>query len=126
MVQPWLEPFFGTELEALLEEAAENGCPGFDPQGKPMADPGTLCVYGYWLSPSSLHPGGTGVPRTKLPDVPNGDQIYLNGGRTAKPEENGEPAGSGYVEGAGPSGTALTFNCSGSCEAYGSWAVTAE
>jgi Collagen triple helix repeat (20 copies) len=120
------EEFFEPELKEVQEEGAENGCPGINAEGLPMADPGTLCVYGDFLL--SMKPTGTGLVRTKLPNGPPAEpeQIFLDGGFTAKPEQNGEPGGSGPIPGAGPTGTTLTFECTASCQGYGVWAVTAE
>jgi hypothetical protein len=117
------EEFFEPELKQAQEEGAENGCPGINSEGLPMAEPGTLCVYGNFLL--QMKPGGTGLARTKLPSGPAA-QIFLNGGFTPKPAENGEPGGSGTVTGAGPMGTTLTFECSASCQGGGAWAATAE
>jgi hypothetical protein len=110
------ESFQGAELEALEEEAAEHGCPGFSAEGIPLADPGTLCVYSAFLS--GMSPTGSPVTRTKLP--PGAPQIFLGGGQTLSGNWTG------FVPGAGPTGTVLRMTCTGSCEGLGAWAVTAE
>jgi hypothetical protein len=117
------EEIFEPELAKLLEEGAENGCPGISPEGLPMADPGTLCVYGDSLT--GMTPGGTGLTRTKLPEG-GPSQIFLNGGYRPK-SAPGEPVGSGIEPaGAGPVGTTLRFSCAFQCKGTGVWAVTAE
>lgn len=111
-----VEFFEGTELEELLEEAAEHGCPGFTAEGVPEAEPGNLCVYGDFMS--NMGPSASGFARTKLPSGP--DQVFAGGGYTPK------PGGSGRSLGAGPAGTTLLMQCSTYCEGMGGWAVTAE
>ena len=115
--------------KAVQEEGAENGCPGINAEGLPMAEPGTLCVYGsHMFSSGEMKPGGTPVARTKLPNGPPAEpaQIFLDGGFVPQPEENGRPGGGTFISGAGPAGTTLTFECTAQCRGGGAWAVTAE
>jgi hypothetical protein len=115
---PFATPFTEEELDQLLEEADENGCPGFD-EGLPLADPGKLCVYGNFLE--QMSPTGTGLTPTKRPPG-EAKQIFLNVGQMPPPSGSGAP-----VVGVGPAGTTLRLNCEASnCEAIGTWAVTAE
>ncbi len=114
---PQGEPFEASEVEEILEEGAEHGCPGFD-GSVPLADPGHLCVYA--SKTNFLKPGGTGIPNTiRSPSEP--DQIYTGGAFI--PTANG----AGITAGVNQVGTALKMNCEAqTCEGIGAWAVTAE
>jgi hypothetical protein len=108
--------FEGEELKELLEEAAENGCPGFD-EGVPLADPGHLCVYANFME--HMTPTGTGLTPTIRP-AGQAKQIYTGVGLITPP--SGFP-----TEGVSPVGTTLDLNCiARDCRALGTWAVTAE
>jgi Collagen triple helix repeat (20 copies) len=116
---PGAEPFEPSEINEILEEGAERGCPGFD-EGLPLADPGHLCVYADFLA--QLKPAGTGLPVTKRPPgeftVP---QIYTGGSLIPKPNGGGKTSGVGRV------GTTLEMTCElAGCNGLGVWAVTAE
>jgi hypothetical protein len=106
-----------SEVEEVLEEGAEHGCPGFD-EGLPLADPGHLCVYSG--VPGNMEQPGTGVPNTvRSPSLP--PQIYTGGG------EIPGPTGTGSVPGVNQVGTTLKMKCLSSfCRGLGVWAVTAE
>jgi hypothetical protein len=109
------EEFSPEVVEGILEEAAENGCPGFE-GGIPQADPGHLCVYA--ANTLGLEPTGTGVPSTvRAPEPP---QIFTGG--STVPGPNGASTESGVNQ----VGTTLEMNCSSTfCKGLGVWAVTA-
>ncbi|HEX4670281.1 MAG TPA: hypothetical protein VH275_09965 [Solirubrobacterales bacterium] len=107
------------EVEEIFEDAAEQGCPGFTDAGIPLADPGKLCVYGSFeqnVKPNLAH--ATLLPAVNFSE----EKIYSGGGQTP----NLTKFGSGVVDGAGPSGTALFLDCKNACIGKGAWAVTAE
>ncbi len=106
-----------SEVEEILEDAAEHGCPGFD-NGVPLADPGKLCVYGSFelnIQPSTASGNATLLPAVNFSE----QKIYSGGGQ--EPRANG----SGMEAGVGPVGMALFMNCIAACEGRGVWAVTA-
>lgn len=102
------------ELAALMEDAAEYGCPGIV-AGVPQADPGKLCVYGNYML--QMLPKGTPLTQTHYTET---QQLFS--GTPYKPK----PSGSGVTPGVGPIGTSLKLECTGPCEGLGVWAVTAE
>jgi hypothetical protein len=106
------------ELEEVLEEGAEHGCPGFE-EGVPLADPGHLCVYASYLE--AMKPGGTGLPNT-IRSTGEPPQIYTGGSFVPGPDGGGKAAGVSRV------GTTLELKCEqfSSCKGLGAWAVTAE
>jgi Collagen triple helix repeat (20 copies) len=96
-------PLEGPELEAAIKFGSDRGCPGVA-DGRPLADPGKLCVYASFTSEmtftSSLGVESDGVGGTF-------------GGNESK-------------VGVGPTGTVLGMTCTASCSGHGVWAVTAE
>jgi hypothetical protein len=87
------------EREELEEKGAQEGCPGADTAGTPMASEGKLCVY------QRLQAGTAGAPLIFDLSTSN-----VNG-----------------VPGAGTSGGFLIWFCQeATCEVGGTWAVTAE
>jgi hypothetical protein len=113
------EPFEPFELEEILEEGAEHGCPGFD-EGVPLADPGHLCVY--IDSMLQMKPTGTGLTNT-IRSTSEPPQIYTGGTTIPKP-----PFGGRLDDGVGRVGAFMLLSCgvSANCVANGAWAVTAE
>jgi hypothetical protein len=107
------EQFEPGELAQILEDAADNGCPGIS-AGVPLADPGKLCVYGSFLS--NMKTTGTPITQTHFSE----QQIYAGGGRIPL------ASGAGAENGVGPVGTTLNMNCKALCHGFGLWAVTAE
>jgi hypothetical protein len=110
------EPFGPAVINEILEEGAENGCPGFE-GGIPLADPGHLCVYvSYMLF---MKPGGTGKPLTVRSE--GEPQIYEGGSIIPGPNNGSKESGVNEV------GTTLELKCeSSACQGLGTWAVTAE
>ncbi|MCW2987369.1 MAG: hypothetical protein JWM24_307 [Solirubrobacterales bacterium] len=113
------EPFELSEVEEILEDAAENGCPGFTSEGVPRAEPGKFCVYGDVMTNLKLSgAGATPISQTHFGE----QQLFSGGGVMPKMSLLGD----GTESGTSPSGTTLKLLCSAVCEGIGSWAVTAE
>jgi Collagen triple helix repeat (20 copies) len=111
------EPFEASEIDEILEEGAEHGCPGFN-ERVPLADPGHLCVYANYLL--RMKPGGTGLTNT-IRSTGEPPQIYTGGSWIPKANGGGKEAGVNQV------GATLQMECQQPiCEGLGVWAVTAE
>jgi hypothetical protein len=112
-----VEQFSTSEIDEILEEGAEHGCPGFE-EGVPLADPGHLCVYSGFTN--RLRPTGTGIPNT-IRSSGEPPQIYSGGSFIPEPTGGGKAAGVNRV------GTTLEMKCVfATCQGLGVWAVTAE
>jgi hypothetical protein len=111
------EEFTPSEIEEILEEGAEHGCPGFN-ESIPLADPGHLCVYADFML--SMKPSGTGLTNT-IRSTGEPPQIYTGGSFIPGPN------GGWRVSGVNQVGTTLVMNCEqASCFGLGVWAATAE
>jgi hypothetical protein len=111
------EPFEPSEIEEILEEGAEHGCPGFE-ESIPLAEPGHLCVYADYMI--AMKPGGTGLTNT-IRSTGEPPQIYTGGSYIPGPNGGGRVAGVNQV------GTTLEMKCEqANCEGLGVWAATAE
>lgn len=94
------DPVFVGPSAEEREDGEDEGCLGLESNGTPTAEPGKLCVY----LQENL---GSGLTTTAL---------FLD-----------PTAPSQFAEGAAPSGTAVSVECTANpCLALGVWAVTAE
>jgi hypothetical protein len=85
------------EREQIKEEAADNGCPGVE-EGIPQADPGKLCIYA----------------------------LVEQGASSFGISFASDPTAESATAGVSASGAVVPLSCTGSCQFYGPWAVTAE